>query len=182
MQAQALDLPGVFRLTSPVHADRRGRLVETFRLDALAAVGIDVAFVQHNHSRSVQHTIRGMHWQRDPAQGKLVTVTHGAAWDVVAEVRPTAPAFGRHVAVRLEPGISVWVPPGYAHGFCALAPDTDVIYALTAPWAAGEGRGVRWDDPTLAIPWPINDPVLSEADRALPSLTDLDPGDLPVVR
>lgn len=180
MKAQPLDLPGVLRLDKPVHRDERGLLVELMRADELAAAGVPATFAQHNHSRSVRGVIRGMHWQRDPVQAKLVTVVRGRVLDVVAEIRPGRPGYGRHVAVVLEPGTSLWVPAGYAHGFLVLSEDADVVYGLTAPYAAGEGRGVRWDDPALAIPWPVGTPVLSPADAALPFLADLPDEDLPV--
>jgi len=179
VKATALDLPGVLRIDKPVHPDARGLLVEFVRAGELQALGLPAAFAQHNHSRSVRGVIRGLHWQRDPVQAKLVTVVRGRILDVIAEVRPDRPDRGRHVAVVLEPGRSVWVPAGYAHGFLVLSDEADVVYGLTAPYAPGEGRGVRWDDPELAIPWPLRVPVLSEADAALPVLADLDPADLP---
>lgn len=173
-------LPGMQVVRKTVHRDGRGFLVELLRAEELRASGIHTPLVQFNHSRSVRGTIRGLHWQRDPVQAKLVTVIRGAVLDVVADVRPDSPTFGQHVMLPLEPGVSVWVPAGYAHGFAVTSADADVVYGLGAPYAPGEGRGVRWDDPTLAIDWPVRDPVLSDADRTLPTLAALDPADLPV--
>lgn len=179
MRVTWLELPGVARVDSPRHADRRGFLVETIRVDRLAAAGIDATFVQHNHAHSVRGVLRGLHWQRRHVQGKLVSVVHGAILDVVADVRPSSPTFGQHVAVPLVPGTALWVPPGYAHGFLVTSAEADVWYANTDVYDGPSGRGVRWDDPTLAIPWPVVDPILSDADAGLPTLDALTADDLP---
>jgi len=179
VEAIDTEIPGVRLVRYRRHGDARGWLAETWSRRAFAAAGIDADFVQDNHSYSAEPgTVRGLHFQRPPAaQAKLVRVLAGAVLDVAADIRPGSPTFGRHVAVRLsadEPAM-LFVPEGFAHGFCTLAPDTEVAYRVTAPYAPELEGGVAWDDPDLAVPWPV-DPaaaVLSERDRRWPRLADL---------
>ena len=160
------DIPEVKRVALTAHRDARGFFVERYT-PALDGFG---PFVQDNHSRSVPGVIRGMHFQFDRPQGKLVGVTRGRILDVALDVRPHSKTFGQHVAAELAPDTELlWVPPGFAHGFCVLGDEAaDVVYKLTAPYnAAGEG-GVRYD----RIDWPTKNPILSARDRQLPALAD----------
>jgi dTDP-4-dehydrorhamnose 3,5-epimerase len=179
MRVEELALPGVLLVHAGVYPDERGLFCELFRESRYAPYGIG-GFVQDNHSRSRRGVVRGLHFQLRHPQGKLLTVLHGVIWDVVVDVRPDSPTFRRHVSAVLEggSGAQLWVPPGYAHGFCALE-DSDVLYKCTDVWHADDSFGVRWDSPELALPWPMAGPVLSEADQRLPRLAELAPEQLP---
>jgi dTDP-4-dehydrorhamnose 3,5-epimerase len=179
MQVVPTELPEVCVVRVPRWGDSRGWFMETWRQDRAEAAGISGPFVQDNASFSaVPGTIRGLHFQRAPAaQGKLVRVVRGAIWDVAVDVRPESASFGRWVGVRLDAaeGAQLWVPVGFAHGFCTLEPDTEVAYKVTALYAPALERGLAWDDPALAIPWPLpaGGPTLSDRDRAHPTLAAL---------
>jgi len=166
-------LPGVTIVEPRVFTDHRGFFMETYRKSEFAAGGIDADFVQDNHSRSVRGTLRGLHLQRAPkAQGKLVRVLEGEVFDVAADVRPDSPTYGVWVSVVLSAANrrSVFIPPGYAHGFCVTSPEAQILYKTTEEYAPELEWGVRWDDPVLAIPWPVSEPFLSERDRRWPLL------------
>lgn len=177
------DIPGVFAIRPKVFKDPRGSFAETYskmRFDA--AAGGPVEFVQDNHSVShPAHVLRGLHFQRHPsAQGKLVRCVRGRIWDVAADVRRGSPTFGRHVAMELsaENGLQLWVPAGFAHGFLTLEPDTEVVYKVTAYYDPVADGGILWNDPGLAIPWPLPAgaaPVLSDKDARLPLLDPSQP-------
>lgn len=161
-------LPGVTIIEPTVFEDDRGFFMETYKKSAFALAGIDVEFVQENHSRSVAGTLRGLHLQRPPkAQAKLVRVLEGEIFDVAADIRPGSPTYGVWVSVVLssENRRSIFIPAGFAHGFCVVSPAAQVAYKTTDEYAPELESGVRWDDPRLAIPWPCTAPVLSERDR-----------------
>lgn len=167
-------LPGVLVIEPRVLSDHRGFFMETYKKSEFAAAGIDVEFVQENHSRSVQGTLRGLHLQRPPrAQGKLIRVIEGEVFDVAADIRPDSPTYGVWVAVALsgENRTSVYIPAGYAHGFCVVSAEAQVMYKTTDEYTPELEWGVRWDDPVLSIPWPVSEPRLSERDRLWPFLT-----------
>ena len=167
-------LPGVVLVDPVVYGDHRGFFMETYKRSDFAAAGIDVDFVQENHSRSVQGTLRGLHLQREPrAQAKLVRVIEGEIFDVAADIRPGSPTYGQWVSTVLssENRRSIFIPAGYAHGFCVITPEAQVIYKTSGEYAPELEWGVRWDDPLLAIPWPVETPRLSERDRRWPHLT-----------
>ena len=167
-------LPGVVLVDPVVYGDHRGFFMETYKQSDFAAAGIDVDFVQENHSRSVQGTLRGLHLQREPrAQAKLVRVLEGEIFDVAADIRPGSPTYGQWVSSVLssENRRSIFIPAGYAHGFCVITPEAQVIYKTSGEYAPELEWGVRWDDPLLAIPWPVEAPRLSERDRHWPHLT-----------
>ncbi|MBY0330050.1 MAG: dTDP-4-dehydrorhamnose 3,5-epimerase [Acetobacteraceae bacterium] len=174
-----LDIPGPKLIAARRFGDHRGFFLETYSTRDFAALGITDAFVQDNHSLSAEPgTIRGLHVQRPPvAQAKLVRVLRGAVLDVAVDIRRSSPTFGRHVAVELSAANArqLYVPVGFAHGFCTLEPDTEVAYKVTAFYAPAEERSVLWNDPDLALPWPVaaNAVRLSEKDRAAPRLRDL---------
>ena len=174
LTVQALAIPDVLLITPPRFGDDRGFFSETYSAPKLAEAGIPQAFVQDNQSFSAAAgTIRGLHCQVAPrAQGKLVRVLRGAIWDVAVDARQGSPTFGRYAAAELtaENFSQLWVPPGFLHGFCTLRPDTEVFYKVTDLYDRSAERGVIWNDPALALPWPlpVHGPVLSAKDQALP--------------
>lgn len=179
MQVTATEIPEV-KLIKPVrHYDERGFFSEIFRESVLQEHGIDVPFVQENHSLSLDAgVLRGLHFQTPPmAQAKLVRVGAGAILDVAVDIRHGSPAFGRHVAVVLnaEEGRQLFVPEGFAHGFCTLEPNTEVFYKVSRYYSREHDFGLAWDDPALAIAWPFaaGAAVLSEKDRRHPLLANL---------
>jgi dTDP-4-dehydrorhamnose 3,5-epimerase len=173
-------IPGVLLITPQRFLDGRGFFSETWNESRFVGAGIPGPFVQDNHARSADRgVVRGLHIQIGPnAQGKLVRVVHGSIWDVAVDIRPGSPTRRRHVGAVLsaENWQQLWIPAGLLHGYCTLEPDTEVIYKVTAPWDREAERGVIWDDPDLALPWPINpdEAILSEKDRLLPRLADCD--------
>jgi dTDP-4-dehydrorhamnose 3,5-epimerase len=180
MKVERLAIPDVILLTPPRFIDARGYFAETYHAARFADAGVAAHFVQDNHSMSVSTgTVRGLHCQIAPSvQGKLVRCVRGAIWDVAVDIRHGSPSYGRHVAAVLsaENGAQLWIPGGFLHGFCTLAPGTEVIYKVTAGYDRAAERGVLWNDPDLALPWPVapQDAVLSEKDRALPLLGECD--------
>lgn len=159
------------------YEDERGFFSETYNRRALADVGIEAEFVQDNHSLSVpQGTLRGLHFQAPPAaQAKLVSVVRGVILDVAVDLRVGSPSFGQHVCCELSAREwnQIYIPQGFAHGFCTLEPDTEVTYKVSDYYAPELDRGLMWNDPALGIDWPISDPLLSEKDRSHPPLRDL---------
>lgn len=181
MEVRELALDGVLLITPRRHADERGFFSEVYNARDLAAAGVDLEFVQDNHAHTVRAgTVRGLHFQIPPHPvAKLVRVAAGAIFDVVVDVRSDSPDFGRHLAVELtaDEGQQLLVPVGYAHGYCTLAPDTDVVYKVTDHWGPDVDVGFRWNDPAVGIDWPVDEEhaVLSDKDRALPLLSELPP-------
>ena len=178
MIAERLAIPEVILLTTQRFPDQRGFFSETWNERRFIEAGVPGPFVQDNHALSTERgVVRGLHMQIAPsAQGKLIRAVRGAIWDVAADVRPGSPTYGKHVAVVLsaENWRQLWIPTGFLHGYCTLEPNTEVIYKVTAPWDRQAERGVIWNDPDLAIPWPI-DPakaLLSDKDLALPLLAE----------
>ena len=178
MNIEPLAIPDVLLITPPKFADQRGFFSETWNAEKLLAQGFAETFVQDNQSLSTQPgTIRGLHCQIGAhVQGKLVRVVKGAIWDVAVDLRRGSPTYGQHAAAVLseENWQQLWVPRGFLHGFCTLAPDTAVIYKVTAPYDRAAERAVIWNDPTLALPWPVapGKELLSDKDRLLPHLSD----------
>ncbi|NHA15383.1 dTDP-4-dehydrorhamnose 3,5-epimerase [Thioalkalivibrio sp. XN279] len=168
-------LPGVLIFEPKVHGDARGFFVETFRQEACRAAGIELDFVQDNHSRSRRGVLRGLHAQAVRPQGKLVRCSRGEVFDVAVDIDPTSATFGQWVGVTLsdENHKQMWIPPGYAHGFVVLSEIADFEYKCTDYYAPEHEFGVRWDDPEIGIEWPLKDPLLSAKDAALPSLRAL---------
>lgn len=178
MRVEETGLPGVWVVHTAVHEDDRGFFTELHASSRYLERGIG-PFVQDNHSRSRRGVLRGLHWQQPTAQGKLVSVVRGEIHDVVVDLTPGSPTQHQWIARVLRPGTQMWVPAGYAHGFCALSEVADVVYKCTAAYAPEHARGLRYDDPTLAIPWPMEAVILSDADAALPWLDAIDPDTLP---
>jgi dTDP-4-dehydrorhamnose 3,5-epimerase len=170
MIAVPTDIPDVFILEPKVFTDDRGAFFESFNVDAFRrATGFEGAFVQDNQSTSRRHVLRGLHYQDPRPQGKLIRVVAGAIFDVAVDIRPDSPTYRRWVGVELtaENRRQLWVPPGLAHGFLTLSEKADVLYKATDFYAPGCERCIRWDDPTLAIQWPLTAaPILSPKDAA----------------
>ena len=177
MKYERLAIPDVVLFTPARFGDERGFFSETWTAKAMVECGIDLPFVQDNHSMSqARGVLRGLHCQLAPhAQGKLVRVVKGAIWDVAVDARRGSTTFGRHVAAELtaDNWQQLWVPPGFLHGFVTLEPDSEVIYKTTGYYDRESERGVMWNDPDLAIDWPVRDVQLSDKDKVLPSWADM---------
>ena len=180
MKVERLSIPEVLVITPQKFGDSRGFFSETFSARRFAEAGISATFVQDNHSLSAKRgTVRGLHCQIAPSvQGKLVRVVKGAIWDVAVDIRQGSPTYGQYAGATLSAGnwSQLWVPGGFLHGFCTTEPDTEVIYKVTADYDPGAERGVIWNDPDLALPWPVDavDVALSDKDGRLPRLADCD--------
>lgn len=174
MQVRETRLPGVLIIEPRVLRDDRGAFWEGFQSERYAAAGIPGPFVQDNFSRSARGVLRGLHFQDPHPQGKLVCVLEGRVWDVAVDVRPGSPDFGRWVGIELsaDQAQQIWIPPGFAHGFQALSATALFAYKCTERFMPEADGGIRWDDPQLAIPWPITPPALSAKDAALPTLAE----------
>jgi dTDP-4-dehydrorhamnose 3,5-epimerase len=170
-------LPGVVIVEPDVHRDQRGFFLETYHQRKYREGGIEAAFVQDNHSRSVRGTLRGLHAQRRRPQGKLVRAVEGEMFDVAVDIRPRSPTFGRWVGVRLSGDNlrQLWIPAGFAHGFCVTSEIVHVEYKCTDFYDREDEIGIAWDDPDIGIEWPLRDPVVSEKDRAAPRLREVFP-------
>jgi dTDP-4-dehydrorhamnose 3,5-epimerase len=176
MERLSTRLPGLVLLAPAVHGDVRGFFIETYRADAWAAEGVPTQFVQDNHSRSRRGTLRGLHFQTDPGQGKLVRVARGRVLDVVVDLRRGSPTFGEWEGVELddERGHQLYIPVGFGHGFCVLSETADVVYKCTSYYDAATESGIRFDDPDVAVGWPDGiELVYSERDRDAPRLADV---------
>lgn len=179
MEVRELSIPEVKVLVPERFADDRGSLAEVYNRRTLADAGIDIVFVQDNHSSSRRRgTVRGLHFQAPPrAQDKLVRVVRGSVFDVAVDLRRGSPTYGRHVSAVLSAGAwsQLLVPAGFAHGFMTLEPDTEVVYKVSDHYAPDRDRGLLWNDPALGIRWPIPEryAVLSDRDRRQPRLAEL---------
>jgi dTDP-4-dehydrorhamnose 3,5-epimerase len=182
MQRLETRLDGLILLEPKVHGDARGFFVETFRADSAAAHGIPAAFVQDNHSRSRRGTLRGMHFQTDPGQAKLVRCARGRILDVVVDLRRGSDTFGRWDAQELDDtGLrQLWIPVGFAHGFCVLSDEADVVYKCSSYYDPATEAGIAFDDPRVGIAWPDLELTVSERDRTAPRLAEI-AGELPFV-
>ncbi|MEO0670825.1 MAG: dTDP-4-dehydrorhamnose 3,5-epimerase [Pseudomonadota bacterium] len=176
---EPLALPDVKLISPKIFRDERGFFSETYNQQTLAELGVAATFVQDNHSLSrAAGVVRGLHYQRPPvAQGKLVRVIRGAIFDVAVDLRRSSPTFGQHVTAELsaENWQQLWIPPGFAHAFCTIQPDTEVVYKVTAPYSPDHEVSLRFDDPALGIDWPSlpGGAILSDKDRDAPLLADL---------
>lgn len=168
-------LPGVLIIEPTVFGDARGFFVESFQLERYREVGIELPFVQDNQSRSSKGVLRGLHFQRTRPQGKLVRVSRGAVYDVAVDINSNSPTFGQYVGAELteENQRQLWVPPGFAHGFCVLSDIADFQYKCTDYYFPQDEGALIWNDPEIGIEWPIADPLLSAKDLLNPSLREL---------
>jgi dTDP-4-dehydrorhamnose 3,5-epimerase len=176
MNVSEIGLPGVLLLTPTVHRDNRGAFFETYNQRFAAEAGLPTVWPQDNFSLSKMNVVRGIHYQVTQPQGKLVRATHGVVWDVAVDLRRSSPAFGKHVSVELngEDGQMLWIPAGFGHGFLVLSEVAGFAYKVTDYYFPAGERTLAWDDPDLAIPWPVAaaDAVVSEKDRKGARLRD----------
>jgi len=167
-------LQGVVLLEPEVHGDARGFMVETYRRDTWAEYGVDVEFVQHNHSRSSQGTLRGLHFQTEPGQAKLVRCPRGKIFDVAVDLRTGSATYGQWEGHELDDELhrQLFVPDGFGHGFAVLSDVADVTYLLSSTYDPATESGIAWDDPDVGVEWPVENPLLSERDKTAPSLAE----------
>ena len=170
-----LEIPDVILIEPRVFQDVRGFFMETYKYSDFAAFGIAERFVQDNHSRSVKGVLRGLHYQNPPhAQGKLIRVVVGEVFDVAVDIRKGSPTYGKWVGVKLsaENRRMLYIPPGFAHGFCVLSDVAEVVYKVTAEYAPECEAGIIWNDPGIGIEWPIKHPIISSKDAQWPTLRE----------
>ena len=182
MKVQETSLPGVLIIEPQVFRDSRGFFLETFSTQKLKGSGIPETFVQDNHSRSTRGVVRGLHYQLDNPQGKLVHVARGRIFDVAVDIRRGSPTFAKWFGTELDDENlnSMWIPEGFAHGFCVLSDIADVTYKCTAPYVAEDDRGILWNDPSIGIDWPVENASLSPKDAGYERLSP-DRSDIPSI-
>lgn len=175
MKIEPTSLQGVMLITPDVHGDERGFFMETYTKTAFERHGIDAEFVQWNHSMSGKNVLRGLHFQESHPQGKLVRVIRGEVFDVVVDIRPGSPDSGKWLGFTLSDRnkLQLFVPPGFAHGFCVTSDQAEFIYGCTDYYCPGGERGIIWNDPDIGVAWPVKDPILSAKDKKLPRLRDM---------
>jgi dTDP-4-dehydrorhamnose 3,5-epimerase len=169
------ELQGLLLIEPDLHGDERGFVIETFRANAWRELGVDAEFVQDNHSRSRGGILRGLHFQTSPGQAKLVRCLRGRIWDVAVDLRRDSPTYGRWEGHELD-DVShrqLYLPVGFAHGFCVLSESADVAYRLSSYFDPATEAEIAWDDPDIGIEWPVSDPILSERDRRAPRLAEV---------
>lgn len=184
MKITPTDLPGVRLIEPTVFGDERGFFLESFHVQRYAEAGIPGPFVQDNHSRSRQGVLRGLHYQLQHPQAKLVWVTRGEVFDVVVDIRHGSPTFGRSVSVMLteDNHRRLYVPAGFAHGFCVLSDMADFLYKCDDFYHPEDEGGILWCDPDLAISWPVSAPLISPKDQCYPRLAEVPPAHLPLYK
>ena len=168
-------IDGLVLVQPKVISDDRGFFFETYRRNEYAALGIDVEFVQDNHSRSVRGTIRALHFQLRPGQAKLIRCARGSVYDVAVDLRKESPTYGQHEAFVLSDknAQQVFIPVGFAHGFCVTSEEADVAYKVSSYYDGQTERGIAWDDPAIGVQWPVDEPLVSDRDRANPRLEEI---------
>ena len=176
------DLPDVLLIQSDIHADKRGFFKEFYHKEKYSLTVLDVEFVQDNHSHSTKGVLRGLHYQLRKPQGKLISVISGEIYDVAVDIRRGSPYFGKWAGVHLTPesGLQMYLPEGFAHGFCVLSSSADVVYKCTDFYAPEHEYGLLWSDETVNIDWPVTDPAVSDKDNKYPKLKDIKKEQLPV--
>jgi len=174
------ELKGLFLLQPEVFRDERGFFMETWNARKYGQLGLPATFVQDNLSRSSRGTLRGLHYQKPHSQGKLVSLLKGKVWDVSVDLRLDSPTFGKWAGITLDSdsGSQLYIPPGFAHGFCTLSEEALFFYKCTDFYSPDDERGIAWNDPQLNINWPVSDPLLSSKDRGYPNLGEVLPEDL----
>jgi dTDP-4-dehydrorhamnose 3,5-epimerase len=170
------ELEGLVLVAPSVHGDERGFMLESFRTEAWAELGVDVPFVQHNHSRSVKGTLRGIHFQTEPGQAKLVRCARGEILDVAVDLRRGSPSFGQWEAHVLDDVVhhQLFVPIGFGHGFAVLSDVADVAYLVSSEYDPATEAGIAWDDPDVGVDWRVSEPLLSARDQGAPPLAEVD--------
>lgn len=174
---QKTELDGVLLILPRIFPDERGEFAELYQHSSFAAAGINAEFVQVNYSRSKMHVIRALHYQIPPkAQGKLIQVFHGSVFDIAVDIRKDSPTFGKWVGVTLtaKEKNMLYIPQGFAHGFCALEEDTELVYYCTDEYSPEHERGIVWNDAAIGIQWPISNPIVSDKDAKFPTLESAD--------
>ena len=184
MKILPTSLPEILIIEPPVFEDQRGFFMETHHQRKYTEAGIEYVFVQDNLSHSLRGTLRGLHYQLHQAQAKLIQVIGGAIFDVAVDIRRGSPNFGQWTGSLLsdENKLQMYIPEGFAHGFCVLSEAANVIYKCTDFYAPDDEGGILWSDPALAIEWPVSKPLLSAKDSQLPLLADVPPARLPVYK
>ena len=184
LKVEKLAIPDVLLITPDVYPDPRGFFLESYSVEKYRAAGVPVTFVQDNHSHSSRGTLRGLHYQLPHAQAKLLYVLRGEILDVAVDIRRGSPTFGKWVSAVLSDRNKqqLYVPEGFAHGFCVTSEIVDVVYKCTDYYSPKDDHGVLWSDPALGIPWPVEAPVLSKKDAQLPLLADIPEAHLPLYR
>lgn len=174
IRVEATSLPGVVIIEPSVFGDSRGHFKELFKESSYAEIGVDSQFVQDNFSRSIRGVLRGLHFQVNAPQGKLVSCLRGSVFDVAVDIDPSSPTYREWVGVELsdENHRQLWIPPGYAHGFCVLSESADFFYKCTASYDPTDEAGIFWADESIGVEWPVRSPSLSDKDVALPTLAD----------
>ena len=175
MEIEPTPIAGATLLRPTVHGDARGFFLETWHADRYAEAGIDQPFVQDNHSVSKKGVLRGLHYQVNSGQDKLVRVTKGEIFDVAVDIRKQSPTYGKWWGLSLSEtnNLQLYIPVGFAHGFCVLSESAEVLYKCSDYYSPEDERGILWNDPDLAIDWPIKDPILSEKDAVYPLFSEL---------
>ena len=168
------DLEGVLLITPEVHTDPRGRFFESFQKERYQEIGIKEEFVQDNQSVSHKNTIRGLHYRAKPEQSKLVRVIRGEVFDVVVDIRKDSPTYGQWRGYTLSDSnyLQIYIPVGFAHGFCVLSETAEFLYKVSEYYSADKEKGIMWNDSDIGIEWPTSSPVLSEKDKINPSFKD----------
>lgn len=182
MKVSETELPGVLLLEPKVFADPRGFFMETYHEARYREAGVPGPFVQDNHSRSRRGVLRGLHYQLLKPQGKLVGVARGRVFDVVVDIRRGSPTFGRWMGRILDHHLQLYIPPGFAHGFCVLSEEADFVYKCTDYYHPRSEHGIAWNDPAIGIEWPLQEVVVSDKDARYPRLAEQNPERLPVYR
>jgi dTDP-4-dehydrorhamnose 3,5-epimerase len=169
------EIDGLALIEVTAHGDQRGFLAETFRAERWRELGVDVEFVQENHSRSGRGILRGLHFQLRPGQAKLVRCVRGTIWDVAVDLRRGSPTYGRWEGHELSDANhrQLFIPAGFAHGFCVFSEEADVAYKLSSYYDPETEAGIRWDDPDVGVEWPIEHPLLSDRDKLAPTLAEI---------
>jgi dTDP-4-dehydrorhamnose 3,5-epimerase len=175
LKVSQTELEGVLLIEPTVHGDSRGRFFESYQKEKLCAFGVQDNFVQENQSLSQKNVLRGLHYRIEPEQAKLVRVIRGEVFDVVVDIRKKSPTFGKWQSFILSDAnyLQLYVPVGFAHGFCVLSETAEFLYKVTEYYSAEKEKGIIWNDPDIGIVWPISDPILSEKDKINPPLRSL---------
>jgi len=175
LKVEKTELPGVVLISSEFFEDDRGFFMETYNRDVFIEHGLPSEFVQDNHSRSAKGVLRGLHYQYPQWQGKLVRVISGEIYDVAVDIRKDSPHYGKWVGkyLNVDNKLQLYIPPGYAHGFCVVSEYADVVYKCTTAYKSQDDAGIKWDDPDIGVNWPVKSPLVSQKDQNAPKLSEI---------